>query len=79
MTSRTPYIIGIAGATCSGKTYLAKSLEQKFRGMRRVIIQCDAYYRDLSALDPEEREQEKFRRPGRHRTRSPAPSRGNPG
>lgn len=63
MTGRKPHIVGIAGATCSGKSHLAKSLAQKFRGMRRVVISCDSYYRDLSAVDPTERGKRNFDAP----------------
>jgi uridine kinase len=60
LNSVIPCMIGIAGGTCSGKSRLAKHLEQKFQKMHPVIISCDAYYRDLSDLEPEERENKNF-------------------
>ena len=44
------HIIGISGGTCSGKTYLSKSL-QKFYGKEKLtIINLDSYYHDLSHI-----------------------------
>jgi uridine kinase len=63
MNSARPHIVGIAGATCSGKSHLARSLEQRFRKVRRVVIPCDSYYRDLSTLEPQEREKRNFDTP----------------
>ena len=61
--SRRRYIIGIAGATCSGKSYLARSLDRRFRTIRRTVLPSDAYYRDLSALEPIARETRNFDTP----------------
>jgi uridine kinase len=55
MTQR-PLIIGIAGGTGSGKTTIANELATAIPAGRCVVIEHDAYYRDLSALSPEERE-----------------------
>jgi uridine kinase len=63
LTPRTPYIVGIAGATCSGKSQIARSLERKFQGTQLVIVSCDSYYYDLSALDPAERDNRNFDMP----------------
>ena len=47
-------IIGIAGGTGSGKTTLARQLEQTF-GDDIVTISQDSYYKDLSHKQPQER------------------------
>ncbi|MSV34742.1 MAG: uridine kinase [Bryobacterales bacterium] len=56
-----PYIIGIAGASCSGKTELATRLAQS---LGAVICTLDSYYRDLGHLAPEERVRQNFDVPG---------------
>jgi len=45
-------IIGIAGGSGSGKTYLAQSVA---RELGATVISVDAYYRDLSYMTPAER------------------------
>lgn len=56
-----PYIIGIAGASCSGKTELAQRLSQS---LGATVCTLDSYYRDLSHLAPEERARRNFDIPG---------------
>lgn len=51
---RAPFLLGIAGPSCSGKSELARGLAAKL-GARCAILPLDAYYRDLSALPPEDR------------------------
>jgi uridine kinase len=51
----TPLVIGIAGGTGSGKTTIAAKLAAGIPPGRCVVIEHDAYYRDQSALSPEER------------------------
>ena len=46
-----PTIIGIAGASCSGKTTLAEAVAQRLGDT--VTIGLDSYYHDLSHLHPE--------------------------
>jgi len=58
-----PYIIGIAGTTCSGKSELARCLAGKLAEEKPVIISADAYYRDLSGLEPPERKSMNFDTP----------------
>ncbi len=53
METGTPYLIGIAGASCSGKTVLARRLAEALPGSAAFAL--DNYYRDLSALTPEAR------------------------
>lgn len=52
---KEPYMIGIAGPSCSGKTELARRLARLLAATAPAVISLDAYYRDLSALPPEER------------------------
>jgi len=44
-----PLIIGIAGGTASGKTSVTAKIVERLDQSRVVIIQHDAYYRDLSS------------------------------
>ena len=57
------YLIGIAGGTCSGKTYLAKSLVEYFGKSLIDIIKVDSYYYDLSHLEMTKREKNNFDHP----------------
>ena len=50
----TKVIVGIAGGTGSGKTTLARRIQQGV-GESSCLIQHDWYYRDLAHLDQEER------------------------
>lgn len=56
-------IIGIAGGTGSGKTYLANILIKKFGCNNIDKIEVDAYYKDLSHLIMEQRIQNNFDHP----------------
>lgn len=47
-----PLVIGIAGGTGSGKTTVAHTLAGAIPSARCVVIEHDAYYRDLSHLAP---------------------------
>ncbi|MFW5968705.1 MAG: uridine kinase [Persicimonas sp.] len=49
-----PVVVGIAGGTGSGKTTLARRIQQGV-GERSALLQHDWYYRDLSHLEFEER------------------------
>ena len=69
--SAKPYLIGIAGPSCSGKTALAHAFSGKLlsglaarmpAGTARVVS-LDAYYRDLSHLPKEARAQWNFDAP----------------
>jgi uridine kinase len=59
MTPLTPYIIGIAGASCSGKTSVANDLSSRLTG-HPPLLTLDSYYRDFSPLAPVEREKINF-------------------
>ena len=60
--SDKPYMIGVAGPSCSGKTVLAKELKRRLSA-ETIVIGMDSYYRDLSALDPADREKHNFDAP----------------
>ena len=53
------YIIGLAGGSCSGKTFLTSKIANKF-SEKIVIIELDSYYFDLSHLKMSEREKNNF-------------------
>lgn len=48
---KEPFIIGIAGPSCSGKTTLAERLVEELGEGVASILPMDGYYRDLSRLD----------------------------
>ena len=45
-----PYVVGIAGPSCAGKTALAEHLAQSLE--HAVVFALDSYYRDQSDLEP---------------------------
>ena len=57
------YLVGIAGASCSGKSTLARSVAAALDPRSVIVIAMDDYYRDLSPLTPEEREGHNFDEP----------------
>ena len=58
-----PVIVGIAGGTGSGKTTLATRIREGVGESNCCLLQHDWYYRDLSHLDQEERENFNFDHP----------------
>jgi len=58
-----PVLIGIAGGSGSGKTLVAQTLIDLLGSDRVVVIQQDAYYKDLSHLPFEERVKQNFDHP----------------
>ncbi len=50
----TPFLIGVAGGTGSGKTYVAKELQRADPG-KILIFSHDNYYKDHSDIPPEKR------------------------
>ena len=44
----SPFIVGIAGGTGSGKTYLARAVQSVIGARQVALIAQDAYYRDLA-------------------------------
>ncbi len=53
-SSRSPFIVGIAGGTGSGKSELAAFLAKALRPHATLVSQ-DWYYRDQNGISPEER------------------------
>jgi uridine kinase len=49
-----PYLIGIAGPSCAGKSYLSSALCEKLDAAA-AILRLDSYYRDLAHLALDER------------------------
>ncbi len=60
---RKPFIIGITGGSGSGKTFLANTLQSEIGLDRSLLFQFDAYYRDLSNIPLEERDNVNFDHP----------------
>ena len=56
-------LIGIAGASGSGKTLVANSIIESLETKKAVIIQEDSYYKDLSDMPYEERVGRNFDHP----------------
>jgi len=59
---RMPQLIGIAGGSCAGKSWLAERLERSLSGLA-VRLSLDDFYRDRSNLTLEERSQINFDHP----------------
>ena len=57
-----PFLIGIAGGSGSGKTFLANKILNTFKD-KVLIIQQDSYYKDLSGLEFKRRALENFDHP----------------
>ena len=62
-TRETPYLIGIAGGTGSGKTTVAEALVKGLPPGMVALIQHDSYYRHRPELTPEQRDQINFDHP----------------
>ncbi|KGA98011.1 uridine/cytidine kinase [Alkalihalobacillus alcalophilus ATCC 27647 = CGMCC 1.3604] len=58
-----PIIIGVAGGTGSGKTTVAKEISCQFNEKSIVLIEQDAYYKDQSHLDFNDRLQTNYDHP----------------
>lgn len=56
-------LIGICGGSGSGKTLVARQIEDALGTDRILVIQHDSYYRDLSHLPFEERSRQNFDHP----------------
>ncbi|HUF37804.1 MAG TPA: uridine kinase [Anaerolineales bacterium] len=59
----SPLVIGIAGGSGSGKTTVANALLERVGEERIAYLPHDAYYKDLSALPPQQRAAVNFDHP----------------
>jgi uridine kinase len=59
-----PYLIGISGGSCSGKTSLALGLSRCLDDLHPVVVPLDSYYFDLDHVPEEERGRYNFDHPG---------------
>jgi uridine kinase len=59
-----PYLIGISGGSCSGKTSIALGLARCLEDLNPVAIPLDSYYFDLDHIPEEERQRYNFDHPG---------------
>lgn len=50
-----PFVIGVAGGTCSGKTTVSRRIHETIGAEHIAYLQHDSYYHDHSHLSPEER------------------------
>lgn len=60
---RTPIMIGISGGTGAGKSTIASRLQGLFPNRELVVIEQDAYYKDLGELDAEGRSRMNYDHP----------------
>jgi uridine kinase len=60
---RKPLIIGVAGGTASGKTTIADAIMESINHPQMVMLQHDAYYKDVSHLPLAERARINFDHP----------------
>jgi len=63
MNFEKPFVIGIAGSSCSGKSFIADRLKEILNETVAGVISLDSYYHDLKDLPFAEREQKNFDRP----------------
>jgi uridine kinase len=63
VTSLTPLILGIAGASGSGKTTVAQEILNRVGPDRITYLPHDAYYKDLSGLPPAQKAEVNFDHP----------------
>ncbi len=59
-----PYLIGISGGSCSGKTSVALGLARCLDDLCPVVVPLDSYYFDLDHVPEEERTRYNFDHPG---------------
>ncbi len=58
-----PLVVGVAGGSGSGKSTVVEELVRGLGPERTAVVHHDAYYRDLSSLDPVERQDVNFDHP----------------
>lgn len=56
-------MIGIAGGSGSGKTTIARKIQEQCSDLSVTIFQLDHYYRDLAHMEPAERDRVNFDHP----------------
>ena len=61
--SSTSILIGIAGGTGSGKTSIANKLLEEYDKGDIIVIEQDAYYRDISNISIDDRHLHNFDHP----------------
>jgi uridine kinase len=59
----TPLVVGIAGGTASGKTTVARKINEAFSPSRIAFIDQDSYYKDLTEVPLEARREVNFDHP----------------
>ena len=60
---KQPFLIGITGGSCSGKTAIARVLSRRLEGNAAAVISMDSYYIDLSYVPESERALRNFDHP----------------
>jgi uridine kinase len=58
-----PVMIGIAGGSGSGKSTIARKIQERCSDVTVLMFQLDHYYKDLAHLEPAERDQVNFDHP----------------
>ncbi len=62
-TPKTHILIGIAGGTASGKSMVSQRLVEELGSDRVIVLEQDAYYKDLSDMSMDERRTVNFDHP----------------
>jgi len=62
-SSTSPFIIGVAGGSGSGKSTVSQQVLSSFGGDMVSVVMQDDYYRDQSDLSPEVRRQQNYDHP----------------
>ena len=62
-TNQSPLVIGISGGSGSGKTMIAEKLKNEYGEKLALVINQDAYYKDLSHMDFDKRCNQNFDHP----------------
>lgn len=63
MTAARPVLVGIAGGSASGKTSIARRLQEEVGAPHSVLLELDAYYKSLGHLPLSERKKVNFDHP----------------
>jgi uridine kinase len=58
-----PVMIGIAGGSGSGKSTIARKIQQRCESVSVMMFQLDHYYRDLAEMEPSDRDKVNFDHP----------------